>query len=84
MNEDRLRAGGQGGRTGLRDPDYARALSKATVFLRAEGRISNSKLRHLTGLNYDQAIKFFSRAIAAGSLERHGRAAGTFYMLRDR
>ena len=71
------------GRSSLSDEQYVKALRSTLDFLRREGRIKNSGLRTLTGLNYDQAIKFFARATAAGVLERRGVSAGTHYVLPD-
>ena len=48
------------GRTSLDDGQYAKALRSTLDFLRREEGVTNSKLRTLTGLNYDQAIKFFT------------------------
>ena len=70
-------------RTLLDDEQYAKALHSTLDFLRREDRITNSKIRTLTGLNYDQAIKFFARATATGVLERRGVAAGTHYVLPE-
>ena len=72
---------GRTGRTGLRDADYEQALTVVLNELSVAESIKNARLRTLTGLNYDQGIKFFNRAIESGVLERRGRAAGTHYVL---
>jgi hypothetical protein len=72
------------GRTSLEDDQYRAALKKVTLFLKSNDRITNAILRGETGLNYDQAIKFFNRAIGDGVLERRGRASGTHYVLKGR
>ena len=69
------------GRSSLGDEQYVKALRSTLDFLRRGGRVKNSALRTLTGLNYDQAVKFFARATASGTLERRGVAAGTHYVL---
>ena len=68
-------------RTGLSTAQYALALAKVRAFLTREDRISNRKLREITGLNYDRASKFFNIAIADGTLIRRGHASGIHYVL---
>jgi len=74
---------GQHGRTGLDDEAYRKALRVMLKFLRQEGRITNRKLRLLTGLNCDQAVKCFERARSSGVLERRGQTSGTHYVLTE-
>ena len=74
---------GRHGRTGLSDEAYEAALSVVREFLDQHERITNAKIRTLTGINYDQAIKFFNRATSEKVLERRGRAAGTHYVLNE-
>jgi hypothetical protein len=70
------------GRTGLTKEQFDAAWAKVRLhLLRGCERISNAGLRELTGLNYDQAIKFFNTAVGAGMLERRGRASGIHYVL---
>ena len=69
------------GHTSLPDGAYSTALVSVRKFLRTEKQITNAKLRSLTGLNYDQAIKFFNSAIANKELVRRGKASGTHYVL---
>ena len=71
------------GRTGLDDDAYRSALVVVLDYLRTEERMTNAKLRVLTGLNYDQAIKFFKRATTSGKLERRGSASATHYILPE-
>ncbi len=70
-----------GHRTSLTEAEFLRALNEVKRHLRQEQSIRNTSLRDLTGLNYDQAIKFFNRAIAQGVLTRRGKASGTHYVL---
>ena len=69
------------GRTGLSDAAFRVALTKVVEHLDSQERITNTMLRSLTGLNYDQAIKFFKRATCSGVLERRGKSSGTYYVL---
>ncbi len=68
-------------RTLLTEAEFLRALNEVKRHLRQEQSIRNTSLRDLTGLNYDQAIKFFNRAIEEGVLARRGKASGTHYVL---
>ena len=70
------------GRT-LDDEEYAKALRSTLDFLHREDRITNSKLRKLTGLTADQAVTLFARATASGVLERRGVTSGTHYVLPE-
>ena len=58
-----------------------RFFPKVRSFLLREGKIKNSQLRTLTGLEYDQAISFFNAALGLGLLVRKGRRSGTHYVL---
>lgn len=69
------------GRTSLTDGEYEDARRVTVSFLKNEERVTNTILRRLAGVNYDQAIRFFGRAIADGTLVRMGRASGTYYVL---
>ena len=70
------------GRTGLlTDQAYCAALVAVREFPQHGEKITNSKLRSLTGLNCDQAIRFFNKAISLGELERRGKAGSTHYVL---
>ena len=68
-------------RTSPTEADFLCALTKVKQHLRMNHSIRNTSLRELTGLNYDQAIRFFNRAIGEGVLVRRGKAAGTHYVL---
>ena len=70
------------GRTSLSEEAYSTALRMAVERVKAAGKITNRDVRSLTGLNYDQAIKFFNQAIVDGILERRGRASATHYTIR--
>jgi len=74
---------GQAGRTGLTEEGYCATLDAVRVYLKAHRTITNSDLRALTGLNYDQAIKFFGRAAQSAVLLRQGSGSGTHYVLSD-
>jgi len=69
------------GRTSLDDALYRKTLRAVMVHLSKEDRITNALLRELTGINYDQAIRFFNRAVTDGKIRRMGRASGTHYVL---
>ena len=71
------------GKTSLDDDEYLRTASIVQAFLRKNGHITNRGLRSLTGLSYDQAIKFFNRALSEDVLERRGRASGTNYVVKS-
>jgi len=72
------------GRTTLDNDTYVRCWKRAKAWLRNAGAIRNRELRELTGINYDQAIKFFSRAAREGVLQRRGRGSGTHYTVPER
>jgi hypothetical protein len=69
--------------TTFTEAEYHRAARLTLRYLRREPFINNSALRDLTGLNYDQAIHFFSRIVSEGALRRIGKAAGTRYIVPD-
>ena len=71
-------------RTRLSEKTFTRCMDAALVFLKTNPSIRNSKLREITGVEYDQAITFFNRAILEKSLVRKGRSSGTHYILPDR
>jgi hypothetical protein len=70
-------------RTRLTDETYRRCLAAALQFLRTNPSLRNSKLREITGIEYDQAISFFNRAVLEKSLTRKGCAGGTHYTIPD-
>ena len=68
------------GRTSLPDELYQEVLVEVREYLNQHERVSNSVLRSLTGLNYDQAIKFFKRATTDGIVAKRGETSGTHYV----
>ena len=68
------------GRTAITEEDYDRAFKLVATYLKEAPSIKNQILRELTGLNYDQAIKFFARAVRARALNKRGRGSGTHYV----
>jgi hypothetical protein len=71
-------------RTKLSEETFTRCMDTALVFLRTNPSIRNSKLREITGIEYDQAITFFNRAILEKCLVRKGHASATHYILPSR
>jgi predicted HTH transcriptional regulator len=51
-----------------------------TAYLDKHPSISNTELRALAGITYDQATDFFNRMLEAGKLRRTGRTAGIKYV----
>jgi hypothetical protein len=68
-------------RTKLSEETFTRCIDAALVFLKTNPSIRNSKLREITGIEYDQAITFFNRAILEKTLLRKGHSSGTHYVL---
>ena len=71
-------------RTKLSEETFTRCMDAALGFLKTNPSIRNSKLREITGVEYDQAITFFNRAILEKSLVRKGHSSGTHYILPNR
>ena len=71
-------------RTRLSEPTYKRCMAAAIAFLKKRPSIRNRELRSVTGIDYDQAITFFNRAILEKRLVRNGKCSGTHYTLPDR
>ena len=69
------------GSTQLDDADFERCWIQISEFLSSHESVRNSKVRQVTGINYDQALKFFTRAMKEGKLERKGRKSSTHYTL---
>jgi hypothetical protein len=69
------------GRTTLDNDTYVGCLKSVKTWLKSAPTIQNRELRELTGVNYDQAIKFFARAVEERILKRRGRSSGTHYVL---
>ena len=59
-------------------------MAGALVILKTNPSIRNSKLREITGIEHDQAISFFNRAILEKTLLRKGHCSGTHYILPNR
>jgi len=66
--------------TTLSDEDYERCLQIAVEYVAQHQSIRNRQLRVATGLNYDQAITFFNRAIKTNRLIRKGKGSCTHYV----
>lgn len=58
-------------------------MNAVREFLKVNGSIRNRQLRESAGVEYDQAITFFNRAILDKVLIRKGRASGTHYILAE-
>jgi len=71
-------------RTKLSEETFRRCMDATLVFLKQKDSIRNRELRKVTGIEYDQGITFFNRAILENSLIRQGRASGTHYILPTR
>jgi hypothetical protein len=71
-------------RTKLSEDTYGRCWNATLVFLKTNASIRNRELREVTGIEYDQAITFFNRAILEKTLLRKGHASGTHYILAKR
>ena len=69
------------GRTSLSRDEYERALTALPGIVAEHGKITNRILRTATGLNYDQAIRFFSRAVENGVVVRVGHGGGIHYLV---
>ena len=63
---------------------FTRCMDAALVFLKTNPSIRNSKLREVTGIEYDRDISFFNRAILEKTLLRKGHSSGTHYILPNR
>ena len=71
-------------RTKLSEETFRRCMDATLGFLKQKDSIRNRELRKVTGIEYDQGITFFNRAILENSLIRQGRASGTHYILPTR
>jgi hypothetical protein len=67
-------------RTRLSDKTYERCMAATIRFLDKNPSIRNRELREITGIDYDQAINFFNRAIFENRLIRKGQSSGTHYV----
>ena len=67
--------------TSLTDEQYNRCLKEVVVFLAKNPKIRNRELREISGIGYDQAIRFFKRATEDKRLVRKGSSSSTHYVL---
>jgi hypothetical protein len=68
-------------RTRLSETNYKKCMAATIAFLNKKPSIRNRELREVAGIDYDQAITFFNRAILEKSLVREGKSIGTHYIL---
>ena len=68
--------------TSLTNDQYVRCLEAAEAFVQKFGSIRNMQLREITGVGYDQAIRFFKRAVNENRLTRKGLSSGTHYVAK--
>jgi hypothetical protein len=69
------------GRTLLDEKTYRDCLKIVREYLRDHEAVRNRDVRRLTGVNYDQAIKFFARCTEEQRLDRRGNRGTTHYVL---
>lgn len=68
--------------TKLSASEYERVLRMVVDALKAGAPyITNTLVRNLAGIGYDQAIAFFKRAVSENKLLRNGRGSRTHYVL---
>ena len=72
------------GSTHLSEVEFNEGLKLVKSFLVENNEIRNRQLFEITEFTYDQAIKFFNKAIARGYLERRGKTSSTHYVLVDK
>ena len=70
-------------RTKLSQETFDRCMSLTRAFLQENSSIRNRGLRKIAGIEYDQAIAFFNRAILEKKLTRMGESSGTHYVLHE-
>lgn len=70
--------------TTLSDACFEECLKLALIYLKNNASIRNQDLRQISGISYDQAIRFFNRAISEDRLVRQGSGSGTSYVLPQR
>ena len=66
------------------DKQFKHCWKLVESYLKKNSEIRNRQLRELTGLGYDQAIKFFKRATSDKRLARIGTSSATHYILGSR
>ena len=69
-------------RASLSQAAYEQCLNLSISYININGSIRNREIREIAGINYDQAIHFFNRAISENFLERTGKASGTHFVKR--
>lgn len=67
--------------TAIFDAQFDECLKIAIRYLQTNPRITNKDIRKAAAIGYDQAIRFFNRAITEGVLVRKGSSSGTYYVL---
>ena len=67
------------GRTILTDEEYARCVTEVMTYLDEHPFVNNAILRQTCGIDSDQGIWFFKRAMTDGLLVREGKAQATRY-----
>jgi hypothetical protein len=65
--------------TALSDARFEECFKDALIYLETKPSIRNRDIRRISGIGYDQAIRFFNRAISEGRLIRQGSGSGTCY-----
>ena len=66
----------------IADEEIAQVKKAVLKYLADHPFINNTLLRQLTGLNYDQAIRFFRLMVSEAVLRRTGKTRGTKYTCR--
>jgi hypothetical protein len=67
--------------TRLSDSQYEECMGIALHYLKSNPIIRNRDIREVASIGYDQAIRFFNRAIAQKRLIRKGNGSGTRHVL---
>ena len=67
--------------TRLSDSQFEECMGIALHYLKSNPFIRNRDIRTVASIGYDQAIRFFNRAIAEKRLTREGSGSGTRYVL---
>ncbi len=70
--------------TNLTNEEFERTKRLVLRYLEKNPSINNTGVRQLTGINYDQATRFFGRMASDGILQRKGKTSGTKYVLPSR
>jgi len=70
--------------TVLKEEEINKVKTLVMQYLKDNDCITNSKLRKLSGINYDQAIYFFKEMINQNMLNRLGNGSGTYYTPKNK